>query len=331
MKKTCLLALFSLTVPCGSFPFIYEGIILKRWQPATKSFHYFVGLSDFHDRQHEANLQQRACIQALLQKLDKKNTKLLVEDLCTPPDNYSNNFCKSFRINASGGILGGLSKQCLNQGFLVENVEYRYCRVAALGPLLTQTYQKLDDCPSACKLLVRDIAQEVDQAMNNVTCPVYLAYLLKTLQNIRQKIFVSLKELNINLDSPDSISTYVESHSNRVNRCALVERLLTFDADLLDIKLVSSILTEPKSETVIAFAGGSHIARVTAMLIALGYKKAYTLSAPSRKRQKVSICIGIPTTKTSSHFKPEPINLKIFQQQLYQILQKKSRAACLQR
>lgn len=292
-------------------PFIYEATLLKRWVPEHKRFNYFIGISDFHDRKHTANEAQLAHIEQLLDQQDKQTTMIITEDLSTEPNSDAGWFCGQFKINSKGGILGGLTKTCQQKGFKVDNVEYRYCRVAALGPLLTNVREALCECPSACKLLVADMANEVHYAIN--TLSTHSAALAQAYKKLLKKIPMQLDQLKLTKNSTHSVADYIQENSKDSNRLSLLEELLTFDTDLVDFKLAHSVLTAQNYHKVIAFAGGSHISRVITLLLATGYKQVYKIRSTSRKEHDLSLCIGVPIVNKSYCMKPEPINLEELQ------------------
>lgn len=292
-------------------PFIYEVTLLKRWIPEHKRFNYFIGISDFHDRKHAANETQLARIGQLLDQQDKETTLVITEDLSTSPNSDEGGCYGQFKISSKGGILGGLTRTCQQKGFRVDNIEYRYCRVAALGPLLTNASQALRDCPSACKLLIADIANEVDQAICTISA--HAASLAQVYKKLLKKIPMQLDQLKLTKDSNHSVADYIEQNSKEANRLTLLEELLTFDTDLVDFKLAHSVLAARNYHKIIAFTGGSHISRVITMLLAAGYKQVYKIRSASRKEYDLSLCAGVPIINKSYCMKPEPINIEELQ------------------
>ena len=308
----CYLAIFALLTPCFLRPFIYEVTLLKRWIPEFKRYQYFVGISDFHDKKHAANETQRARIQDLLDQQNKETTMVITEDL-----SGGQTVCGQFKINSKGGILGGLTKLCQEKGFTVDNIEYRYCRVAALGPLLTHANQAIHECPSTCKLRIADIAHEVHQTIDAVST--HTPQLADTYKKICKKIPLLLEQLQLTNGSPHSVADYIQEQAQDGDRLAIVEKLLTFDADLVDFKLARSVLAARTYHTIIAFAGGSHISRVITMLLSAGYKQAHKIRSTSYKEYDLSLCFGIPVINKSFCMKPEPINLEALQRLLADI------------
>jgi len=257
--------------------FIYEIILLKRINPTTGRPQQFIGLSDFHDKKNGANAAQLTCIKDFFNKQKKDRTKIILEDLSTDAGNGSSGSCKQFQIDSRGGILGGLARICHKDGFQVDNIEYRYCRVAALGPLFNNAQQKVHAFPSACGIRVCDIVDEIHNAMSDIgkrtnCCASLKAYQQKTLKKIEPQ----MNRLNLIKESKHSMADYVQQNGEESNRHDVLKKLLIFDSALLDLKLAHSILTADECDTIIAISGGSHIARVKEILRSAGYRYAYS-------------------------------------------------------
>lgn len=285
MKKSigCLL-LCALLCNRPLYTFIYQVIVLERINPASGKKQRFIGLSDFHDKKNSANTAQLLCIKDFLHKQDKATSKIILEDLSSSSKAVTNSGCRRFQINSRGGILGGLAQSCSRKGLQVDNVEYRYCRVAALGPLLNNEHKKIHDFPSTCGLMVGDIVDEINTAIADIVkyrkcCAVLKAYREKILK----KIHPHMKELNLMKEPKRSMADYVHQGCLTNNRLQLLKRLLIFDSALLDLKLAQSILDADECDTIIAVTGGSHIARVQEILQSAGYTPIY--SNPSNPKR----------------------------------------------
>lgn len=288
MKKGLGCVLLGVMMFAGSaHSFIYEIVVLKRINPVSRKIQHFIGLSDFHDKKNLANAAQLLCIKDFLHNQNKSRTKIILEDLSTDSNNGKYGVCRQFRINSRGGILGGLAHSCHQKGLLVDNIEYRYCRVAALGPLLNNEHQKIHDFPSARGVKVCDIAHEIHNAITDIgahtsCCAALSAYREKILKRVEP----AMNMLYLLKDSKHSVADYVQQHSRTANRFELLKQLLIFDSPLLDLKLARSILTADKCDTIIAIAGGSHITRVKEMLQSAGYQLIYNLPGKGIKNPK---------------------------------------------
>jgi hypothetical protein len=123
----------SLLFCMSSFSYIYEVRVLRKWDDVRKRYHYFIGLSDFHDKIDPSNQTQLKKIQDILAKADKSSTKVAIEDLSSV-NNNGRASCGRYMVNSRGGVLGGLAQSSRDAGLDVCNVEFRYCRVVAMAP-----------------------------------------------------------------------------------------------------------------------------------------------------------------------------------------------------
>src|SRR5476649_872289 len=78
-KALCSMVLLGLFM--GNYAFIYEIKVLRKWNPIRQKYHYFIGLSDFHDKTNDSNQSQLNKLEQLLGTIDKKRTKIVIEDL----------------------------------------------------------------------------------------------------------------------------------------------------------------------------------------------------------------------------------------------------------
>ncbi|MBS1986419.1 hypothetical protein JST99_00595 [Candidatus Dependentiae bacterium] len=287
MKKSisCLL-LCAMLCNRPLYTFIYQVIVLERINPASGKKQRFIGLSDFHDKKNSANAAQLFCVKDFLHKQDKAASKIILEDLSSTK-NGAYGGCRRFQINSRGGILGGLAQSCSRKGLQVDNVEYRYCRVAALGPLLNNAHKKIHDFPSTCGLMVSDIVDEINAAIVDIVkytkcCAALQAYR----ERILKKIYPHMRELNLTKELKRSMADYVHQGCLTNNRFQLLKRLLIFDSALLDLKLAQSILDADTCDTIIAVTGGSHIARVQEILESAGYTPIYSNPSNPKKEPK---------------------------------------------
>lgn len=103
--RATIIGLCGLTTSASAF--IYEVKVLKKWDATRKRYHYFIGISDFHDKRHDATTSQANAINRLLRQLPKEQTKVIVEDLSTE-NNCGRKACGRFFLNSRGGIFRGL-------------------------------------------------------------------------------------------------------------------------------------------------------------------------------------------------------------------------------
>src|SRR5579872_576077 len=148
IKRWAGLCAFTMLTACSvGYSFIYEARVLKKWDPATHEYRFFIGLSDFHDKAHEATGRQLEALEQLLSSCNKNKTRIMLEDLSSR-GSQGRHTCGRFVINSRGGILGGLVQKCQEKDLLVDNVEYRYCRVSSLGPVLNNLKENVHAFPS---------------------------------------------------------------------------------------------------------------------------------------------------------------------------------------
>lgn len=292
----------------GSRAFIYEAKVLRKWNPNRRSYHYFIGCSDFHDKSHTSNQPQLAEIEHVLKRLDKSCSKVLIEDLSSR-NNQGRFSCGRFYVNSRGGILGGLAKTCEAVGLDVSNVEFRYCRVTSLGPVLNNLQERLDRFPSVTDTKVATLVEEVHSVINEIKAfndgSTLNTFYGRGIQDVENE----LKQLHM-IQHPDvSIAEYLAAHSTAKNRVELLKRLLTFDSGLLDLKLAHDVVNAQDKEKVVAIAGGSHIAKVSEVLEKVGYEKVHASKINYTNEYDLNRCLGSHIIENKYCVKPQPISL----------------------
>lgn len=306
MKVLRLSALIIGILPISSAAYFYEVKALRKWYPERGKYHYFIGYSDFHDKSSEANKKQLTHLDSILSNCDKSNTKIMVEDLSSPGAG-GRMTCGRFLVNSRGGVLGGSANKYRDQGFDVENVEYRYCRVSALGPVLNNLTQNPHNFPSVTATSVMTLAQEVDAVMDDIT-----TYNDGQLQKHYQQTMHPIKEQINKWKQKDccdlNVAQYLMNESNQADRLDLLKHLLTFDSGLLDLKMVHTVVNSDK-QFVIALSGGAHITRVSELLEAIGYENLYGTEVQFHKEYDLNKCLGSNIIDGSYCVRPEPIEL----------------------
>jgi len=296
----------------ANYTYIYEVKVLRKWDAGRQKYHYFIGLSDFHDKHSGSNQSQLSKIEQLLANLDKNRVKIAVEDLSSP-NAQGRQECGHFSINSRGGILGGLAEKCKNLGFEVDNVEFRYCRVSSLGPILNNLKERLDNFPSATHTHIAALVQEINQEIQAID-RYSDGHALSSVYNASIKEVAALvQSLHLEHDQSKSVAHYVGQHSKDNTRLELLKKLLTFDSSLLDIKLVHSVMQAGDKDRVIAIAGGAHIARVSELLIAQGYAPMESTKITFAREHDLNKCLGSHIIEGAFCMKPEAIDLGILQ------------------
>jgi len=214
-----------------------------------------------------------------------------------------------FYINSRGGVLGGLAMTCRNAGLVVDNIEYRYCRVSSLGPVLNNLQQRVHTIPSARGVLVGDVAKEIHDVAQELKRHSGHAALCSFRDEALSEVMPQLASFQLEAGSQQTVADYLRTHSKRTTRLPLLKKLLTFDSILLDVKLAHSVLTGLDYTTVVALAGGSHISRVSEMLQKSGYELAYTTNAQFLREHNLERCLGSHIIDGLFCMRPEPIKL----------------------
>lgn len=317
MKRVLLRPLlFSLVIfalPLSGY--IYDVQVMNRWDPYLKKYQYIVGLCDYHDRRHPENKIQRAQLESYLAQANKKDLRVIVEDLSCKGENCQQAFCSDYAINTRGGILGGLSGYCAHQGVSVANVEYRYCRVAAIGPMLRQANAPLQEFKAIHEVTVNTLVDEIEQEIKTVQGfinadtdgrhkPLHRWY-----THAIEEIQTGLGRLKLDRHQELTLADYLNLHSYAERRMPLLNELLTFDSILLDLKLVHTITRMHDKPMILVIAGGTHINRMNDALKTIGYKEVQASSISFKKEHDLSQCLGANIVEGSFCVKPLPINI----------------------
>ena len=130
-------------------------------------FDFFIALSDFHDKAHPSNDDQRPTIEDLLKKINPNKYKVVVEDLCSL-SNAATTKKVNFYIASKGGILAGLGDFCRTNNIPFENVEYRYCRVATMGPVINNLSASPHLFLSTRSIELGVLVDEIEQTLNSL-------------------------------------------------------------------------------------------------------------------------------------------------------------------
>ncbi len=307
-KVRLLFFIFTSLLPLGSSAFIYEVKIMRKWDAAQRKYHYFIGLSDFHDKTHKINGDHLANIEATIRKSNPKDIKVILEDLSSMSTN-GRQACGRFIINSRGGVLGGLASTCKDMGHEVDNVEFRYCRVTSLGPVLNHLQEPVDRFPSVTLTQMQTLHQEITDILNEIHTYEDGNILKKMYQKSLEDVQKVFKILHLDQHLSGSVAQYLNAHSTQKNRLELLKHLLTFDSALLDIRIVHSVLRSANKSKTIVIAGGAHINRATEMLEKVGYQQVKSSSVTFAKEHDLQRCLGSHIVDGAFCVKPEPIKL----------------------
>lgn len=312
MKRSIkqLIWALAMTIFGSTQPFIYHITVLKKWDPSYGREQIFIGCGDFHDKSHTSTAEQNKQINAFLLQCPAHNTKVLVEDLSSP--NCAGGLtCGPYMINSRGGILGGLTEKCGKLGIAAANVEYRYCRVVALSPALRDLKSDPRSLPSVKNTKVVSIAQEIDAVMHEIKQYNDGDMLNKYYKNGLKEIAAQLNKLKFATNGEASVADYLHATTNQENRLEFIKWLLTFDSNLLDLKMVHEVINSRDKRTIVSFAGGSHITRVIDMLKKCGYEQVYSSDEDYQREYNLDKCLGSHIIKGKFCVRPNPANLKV--------------------
>lgn len=304
--KICMYNLLTIFLP--SHTFIYRIDIM---QPTNNKDQYIVCLSDFHDKSHPATHPQQKYLDNLLDQLVKKNAYVLVEDLSSPNTQSGLSGCGSFSVDSRGGILGGLSGTCKQKQIPAENVEYRFCRVAAFGPVLNNPNKSPNSLESARKITVDEIVSEIKQAIARIQLFRDGDYLQKYYDQNIDSVLNELTQLQLHNKPRANVADYLAQQTTSHRRSDLLKQLLTFDSELLDMKFIHGIVQAQDKKIILLVAGGAHVNKVCELLEKIGYKKIYNTPVAYIKEHNLNGCIGSRIIDENYCVKPEAVDLDV--------------------
>lgn len=244
-----------------SFGYFYHLCILETFAHTVPQ--YIVLLADYHDKDHHANDEQRTYLELLLVKHCNKNIKLIIEDLSSV-NNYGRMMCGKYGVNCTYGVLGHLANKARSFGILVDNVEYRYCRVASIGPLINNITSAPYSFKSSCipiSSLYKEIINEIERIKTYNDGKKLNDFYTNTLISINNKLY------DMHLEDENEKKT-VADHCAQLKQKKYrdkLEELCIFDSGLIDINIIHSIVC-CNAPIIFVMAGGSHIEQVKKIL-----------------------------------------------------------------
>jgi len=292
-----------------SYAYIYEARIACRTLPGTREKQYIVGLSDFHDRLQQAVAsEQRSMLEKLLKTVDTARVRFLVEDLSSP-NCEGISFCANYRVNTRGGFLGGITELLKRYGCSADNLEFRYCRVVALGLIATgkdgkqahrlQEAITIGQFVKETSFLFATISRYQDFCMN------------AWYRSCTKMVEESMHRLNLLACQKQTAGEYLREaiKKNKKEEC-LLEELLSYDSPLFDVRVVHELLNDTRHKTVVVIAGGTHIRETFTALEKVGYE-----SVPIIQECLATSSIAVQKSLDASHAQknsfvlPRPIAL----------------------
>lgn len=296
--------------------YLYDVKVLRKWHPEFKRYHYWIGFSDFHDKAHKDNVFQRKKIEELLAQADPSQLFVLIEDLSSPND-CGRLGCGSYFINSRVGILASLGYFCAEKDIPFKNVEFRYCRVVALGPVINNINADPASFPSTRRMTINHLMQEIEQTYGDLLLANQKDRFKSAFLEKSRTITRAMDKLNLSHEQHKSIADYVATNSTPLNRLDMVKNLLTFDGILIGFKLVDSTLKAEQYEKVVAFAGGTHIAEAYDLLQKIdGWEPVTHHDVAEPKTPSVVKSIGATLFERGLSAKPHPISVELIEHYL---------------
>jgi len=267
-----------------SYSYIYDIVIYTKLTPQNTAPQTIIGLADYHDKEHSANESQRSYLESFITRCCPKKHKLIIEDLSSV-NNNGYGVCDGHIIYSNSGILGKLADVARSAHVEVDNIEYRYCRVAALGPLLKQAAITSSKEHVRSSISMQCLYREISNEIAIIDTYDDGAFLNGIYKKCIRKVQKSLSQLHFTPYLHESIADYCMTLCKKNYRKAL-EKLCIFDSSLIDSKIMHSIVSSPEKTLIIIIAGGSHIEKMGCLLQSLKYKKQ---AIPLGLQQKTSI------------------------------------------
>ena len=289
--------------------FIFELQSIKK-KDAIEGPTWVIGLGDLHDKKHPIIQEQKDAIMHFLRMLPKDKVKVLTEDLSSP-GSFGRGSCDNYYINSRGGVLGGLTQECRDKGFDAENHEFRYCRVSSLGPVMNDISADITQIGSTSTISVNSLYQEIQKELDHINAFDDGELLTKEYDKNIKEVRKKLAQLEITEADATSVAEYLKKrvHDAKNKLIHFIKKLLIFDSELLDCKLVHAIKQEKEKEYIIIIAGGSHVKRVCDLLIKDGYEPHTIMLAQDEKTTEEAQCAGRPLIRGKHCVVPKAIDL----------------------
>lgn len=272
----------------------------------TNAKQLIVCFGDYHLKSHPTNKSQRIYIESLLKRCVAAKVKLIVEDLGSV-NNDGRMVCCNFGINCSEGVLGQLANKARALGIPVDNVEYRYCRVAGVGPLLSNIQAKPHAFRSSATIAISSLHKEVADEIEKIKKYDDGKLLNDFYRRTASTVHAALSKIGFN-KSKATVADYCTGLQCKQYRQEL-EKLCIFDSALIDMNIIHSIATSSEAPIIFVFAGGSHVEQVSFMLKRMGYESVLTTSAPAVSVLKK--VLNSDSLAVSSDVHPQPVDITI--------------------
>ena len=297
--------------------YLYEIKVLRKWHPQYNRYHYFIGCCDFHDKAHVENEPQRKKIEELLTNADIQDVHVNVEDLSSSRGNGL--IAGSFYINSTTGVLANLGNFCANNNISYDNAEYRYCRVAALGPIINNLQVNPVNFPSSSKITIGMLKKEIEKTIKDLSYKINPSNKPFMQEYIAQVKFIKtvMDKLQLGMYESLGVAEYMNRVTTQLNRLDVIKHLLTFDGPLVGFNLVYSVEKNFNKQKNIAFAGGTHINEAFDMLQKVaGWEKVSQSTVSIFKERDLKKCLGSNIVNGAYCVKPNPVSLALLEHYL---------------
>lgn len=298
LKNSIVIIITFLSYSC--FGYCYEIFVDSKTNKSTQKRQLVIAFADYHLKSHPANKKQRAYIESLLQRCAATKGKLIVEDLSSA-NNDGKMICCRFGVNCSEGVLGQLADKARSWGIEVDNVEYRYCRVASIGPLLNNLEKDPCSIKSTSAINMVALYEEVMDEIKKIKKYDDGKFLNNLYKHAIAKVEAALLKMGFNNDM--TVADYCKSLSCKQYRQEL-EKLCIFDSALIDMHIMHAIALCPDDSFIFIIAGGSHVEQVNTFLRRMGYTSLL---------KKVSHS----TIKMRANIHPQPVDITIINKFIY--------------
>ena len=280
------LMIILLLITNHSFGYLYF-LSIKKGTNKNGSAQLIILLADYHDKTHPANKGQRVYLESLLQRCNREKIKLIVEDLSSV-NNDGRMICGNFGINCTEGVLSTLASKMRSLGITVDNVEYRYCRVAAIGPLINNSRANPHSFRSCSGItmaaLHKEITDEIEKIKKYNDGKQLNDYYKRAIKHVTSH----LSKMNVNSsDRSKTVAHYCACLRSSAYRKKL-ENVCIFDSTLIDSNIMHSIMCCDKPIIFVA-AGGSHILEIDRLLEKMRYESLYAV--PDNNQKPIDITV----------------------------------------
>ena len=292
-----------------NFGYFYQAAVAaSKVDNRSQKQQLIVGLWDFHLKNHPANkIQRKHLDDYLLKKLAAVKGKLVVEDLSSV-NNDGKMICCNFGINSAEGVLGKLADKARSMGIGVDNIEYRYCRVAGIGPLLNNlkasphSFRSTVTIKGSC--LHKEVADEIEKIKKYDDGKILNGYYKRATKVAHDAL------IKVGFNNQKTVADYCKTLQAKQYRQEL-EKLCIFDSALIDMNIMHAIAKYPKEQLIFVIAGGSHIDQVMSMLQQMGYELLLKTSLSNGGGSTVKKVLNSETISSVSDTYPQPIDLSV--------------------